>query len=78
MRSGILLLQHKALFFRPSFARFTEMPPELQNEYLAAWEQSRVSLFRGVFWGFKKICCLGFFSSRTVWPRIGYDGPWIG
>jgi hypothetical protein len=77
MRSGILLLQHKALFFRMSLTRFTEMTPETQDKYLKSWEGSGVSLFRGVFWGFKKICCLGFFSSRQIWPYIGFDGRWI-
>lgn len=77
MRSGILLFQYKALLFRLSLRRFTEMSPELQDQYLKSWESSGVSLFRGVFWGFKKICCLGFFSSEKIWPRIGYDGRWI-
>jgi hypothetical protein len=77
MRSGILLLQHKALFFRLSLTRFTEMSPEAQDAYLKSWEGSGVSLFRGVFWGFKKICCLGFFSNERIWPYIGFDGPWI-
>ncbi len=77
MRSGILLLEYRALFYRLSFKRFTEMTPEMQDEYLKSWESSSVSLFRGIFWGYKKICCLGFFSNKDVWPHIGYDGRWI-
>jgi hypothetical protein len=77
MRSGILILEYRALFFHLSFKRFTEMPPDLQDKYLKSWETSSVALFRGIFWGYKKICCLGFFSGATVWPRIGYDGPWV-
>ncbi|MBN2225566.1 MAG: gluconate 2-dehydrogenase subunit 3 family protein [Deltaproteobacteria bacterium] len=77
MRSGILLLEYRALFFRLSFKRFTEMPADLQDKYLKSWETSSVALFRGIFWGYKKICCLGFFSNEKIRPHIGYDGPWI-
>ncbi len=77
MKSGILLLEYRALFFRLSFKRFTEMTPDTQDAYLRSWETSSIPLFRGVFWGFKKICCLGFFSNEKIWPRIAYDGRWI-
>jgi hypothetical protein len=77
MKSGILLLEYRALLFRFSFKRFTEMPPDMQDQYLKSWETSSIALFRGIFWGYKKICCLGFFSNEKVWPYIGYDGRWI-
>jgi hypothetical protein len=77
MKSGILLLEYRALLFRLSFTRFTEMPPEMQDRYLKSWETSSIALFRGIFWGYKKICCLGFFSNEKIWPHIGYDGRWI-
>ncbi len=77
MRSGILLLEYRALLFRFSFRRFTEMPADMQDQYLKSWETSSVALFRGIFWGYKKICCLGFFSNDKIWPHIGYDGRWI-
>jgi hypothetical protein len=77
MRSGILLLEYRALLFRLSYKRFTEMPADLQDAYLRSWETSTVALFRGIFWGYKKICCLGFFSNKKIWPHIGYDGPWV-
>jgi hypothetical protein len=77
LRSGILLLEYRALLYRLSFTRFTRMPPDLQDDYLRSWETSSVALFRGIFWGYKKICCLGFFSNDTIWPQIGFDGRWI-
>jgi len=76
MRSGILLLEYRALLFRLSGKRFTQMPTDLQDAYLKNWETSTVALFRGIFWGYKKLCCLGFFSTEEVWPHIGYDGRW--
>ncbi len=77
MKSGILLLEYRALLFRLSFKRFTQMSADMQDDYLKSWENSSVALFRGVFWGYKKICCLGFFSNEKIWPHIGYDGRWI-
>lgn len=77
MRSGILLLEYRALLFRLSFKRFTQMPADLQDAYLRSWESSSVALFRGIFRGYKNICCLGFFSNKEVWPYIGYDGRWV-
>ena len=77
MRSGILLLEYRALLFRLSGKRFTRMSPDLQDAYLKSWETGTVALFRGIFRGYKKICCLGFFSKEEVWPHIGYDGRWV-
>lgn len=77
MKNGILLLEYRALLFRLSFKRFTEMPVDLQDKYLRSWETSSVALFRGIFRGYKNICCLGFFSNERIWPHIGYDGRWV-
>ncbi len=75
MRSGIMLLEHAPIFLMFKFKRFTQMTDDEKDLYLKKWEESGVTLFRGVFKGFKNLCTLGFFSNEKVWKYIGYDGP---
>jgi hypothetical protein len=77
MKSGLLLIEYGAPFFQFTFKRFTRMSDEERDTYLRCWENSRVPIFRGIFCGFKNLCCLGFFSNENIFPHIGYDGPWI-
>jgi len=76
-RNAITLLEHGPLFITFTFKRFTEMTPEEQDEYLAAWQSSKNALLRGAFVGFKRLCFMGFYINEGVWPHIGYEGPLV-
>lgn len=71
-----LILLEFGPYLQLKFRRFTRMAPAQKDAYLKTWEQSDTTLQRGIFSVFKKICCLGFFSSEKIFSRIGYDGPW--
>lgn len=77
MKSGIMLVEYGAPFFQFTFKKFTNMTEGERDEYLKGWESAKVPIFRGIFGGFKNLCCLGFFSNEKIFPHIGYDGPWI-
>ena len=64
MRRGIILLEHGTLPFKLRFRRFTKLPPEEQDDYLRGWENSRITLLRGVFKGFVDSTYKCNFSSR--------------
>jgi len=76
-RSAIALIEHGPLFIKGKFTRFTQMTADQQDEYLAAWQSSSVTLLRGAFLGFKRLCFMGFYVNETVWPSIGYEGPLV-
>ncbi|MBN2106369.1 MAG: gluconate 2-dehydrogenase subunit 3 family protein [Deltaproteobacteria bacterium] len=75
IKRGLILLEFGP-YLQLKFRRFTRMTPAQKDAYLKTWEQSDTVLQRGVFSVFKKICCLGFFSSEKIFSCIGYDGPW--
>jgi hypothetical protein len=76
-RSAITLIEHGPLFIKGKFKRFTQMTPDQQDDYLTAWQTSSVTLLRGAFLGFKRLCFMGFYINEKVWPSIGYEGPLV-
>jgi hypothetical protein len=76
-RSAIALIEHGPLFIRGKFTRFTQMTPDEQDDYLASWQASSVTLLRGAFLGFKRLCFMGFYTNEKIWPHIGYEGPLV-
>jgi hypothetical protein len=54
---------------------FTRSGPEARRARLAAWERSRVPLFRTGFQAMKRLASAAYYSSPEAWPAIGYPGP---
>ena len=77
LKKAITLLEHGTLLLNFKFKRFTKLTVDEQDEYLRTWEDSRIALLRGAMIGLKRLCFMGFYTNEKVWPRIGYDGPWV-
>lgn len=54
---------------------FTRLSPDKQNQVLVYLESSGLSLFRMGFFGVKTYVCMGYYTRREVWEKIGYPGP---
>jgi hypothetical protein len=76
-KNAIALIEHGPLLLKGKFTRFTDMTPDEQDEYLASWQNSSITLLRGAFLGFKRLCFMGFYINEKVWPSIGYEGPLV-
>jgi hypothetical protein len=59
------------------FARFTRLPPALQDAELAAFATSRFEMRRSVFSGLKFLILFFHYSQDAAWAGTGYDGPWV-
>lgn len=73
---GVLERWLPALTLR--FSSFTAMAPEEQDDYLRALETSSIGLLRQVYYGFRTLTTFFYFGDARAWPRLGYDGPWVG
>jgi len=54
---------------------FTAASPASRRARLAAWQTSRVALFRTGFRAMKRLCGACYYSSPRSWGAIGYPGP---
>jgi hypothetical protein len=57
-------------------ARFTRLPPDWQDAYLAGWAESRFHTRRIAFQAVKNLTMLGYYAQDATWPGIHYGGPW--
>ena len=57
------------------FSPFADSSPSAQDRRLAAWERSRLALFRTGFQAMKRLAAACYYSAPETWPAIGYPGP---
>jgi hypothetical protein len=73
VRAALALIEHgPVLDLR--FRRFTRLPPEEQDAYLAACARSSWSLRRNAFAGLRFLCLFLYYSDDRTWRSIGYGG----
>jgi len=72
------LVEWSPALFQLRFARFTNLPPEEQDDCLRDWMNSRLGLRRIGFAALKNLSMLGWYSQDRSWASIGYAGPLIG
>ena len=73
-----LLLVENALagfLFGQGVTPFTRCPPEVQDEILASWQTSAISLRRTVFKGINGLCTATYWAAPELRERMGYPGP---
>ena len=63
------------LLFVPSLRRFSDLPSDVQERYLAGWEHSRFYLRRMVFQSLRALMSMAFLASPEVERAIGVERP---
>ncbi len=54
---------------------FTASSPSAQDGRLAAWERSRIALFRTGYQAMKRLAAACYYADPGTWEAIGYPGP---
>lgn len=54
---------------------FTRLPPEAQDDVLAAWRDSRLALRRSGFAALRKLTQAAYYAAPEAWADVGYPGP---
>jgi hypothetical protein len=57
---------------------FTRQDVAGAQEYLRAWQTSRIALLRQGFNGLKRLAAGIYFADPRSWEAIGYEGAWVG
>ncbi len=78
LRSALRVFEHGTYLFDLRRKRFTSLPPDQQQQYLAGWMNSTLGVRRTVFRVLKALVVAGFYQEPRTWPAVGYDGPWLG
>jgi hypothetical protein len=63
------------LLFTGQAGSFTTLSAPAQDEVLADWEQSRLTLRRTGFSALRGLVMAAFYSSPKTWSAVGYPGP---
>jgi hypothetical protein len=71
VRALLHLFEHVA----SAGSRFTHLPPERQDQVLAAWQSSRLDVKRQGFQALRTLCFMGYYRDARTWPLLGYTGP---
>jgi hypothetical protein len=81
MRKDLLgffgLVEHELPLGSGYTSRFTQLPPEAQDEVLTKLEASDRDLLRGAFQGVKCLVFMGYYRDPRTWGVLGYEGPWL-
>lgn len=72
------IFEHGTHVFDLKGRRFTRLPREDQEKYLAGWMESSMGARRIVFRALKLMAALGYYRLPSTWAALGYDGPWLG
>lgn len=78
LRIMLRVFEHGTYLFDLQRKRFTRLSAGQQDQYLAGWMNSTLGARRIVFRALKTLAAGGFYQDPRVWPRIGYEGPWLG
>lgn len=78
LRVMLRVFEHGTYLFDLQRKRFTRLAAEQQDQYLAGWMNSTLGARRIVFRALKTLAAGGFYQDPQTWPRIRYEGPWLG
>jgi hypothetical protein len=57
--------------------RFTDLDPAAQRDYFDLWCTSELVVKRGFAGGLRYIVLVAAYSDESVWPVLGYEGPFV-
>jgi hypothetical protein len=63
------------LLFGGRITPFTQLSAQEQDQVLAEWQASRLTLRRSGFSALRSLLLAAYYSSPLVWPSVGYGGP---
>lgn len=75
VRLMFALIEHAPLLFVPTLKRFSDLPAEAQERYLAGWEHSRFYPRRMVFQSLRALMSMAYLASPDVERAIGVERP---
>ena len=75
LRRGLALLEWGPLLLGLVARPLTALPPESAGAYLDSLTTSRFAFARQLHAALSELCLLAFYSTRSAWRAIGYDGP---
>lgn len=75
LRRGLALLEWGPLLLGFAARPLTALPPESAGAYLASLTTSQLGFVRQLHSALSELCLLVFYSTRSAWRAIGYDGP---
>lgn len=67
-----------ATIFVLRFKKFTDLPIEKREQYLAKWSLSRIALLRTAYVTLKALSGWSFYALEKSWPEFNYPGHTIG
>jgi hypothetical protein len=69
----LLFFEYATFFFTLRFRRFSALPPEAQDRYLAGFERSRFYWRRALILAVKVVLMVLFYEDPAVEAALGYD-----
>ena len=75
MRMLLLLIEQGTLIFAPSLRRFSNLPADAREQYLAGWETSNLYLRRLAFQSLRAMVTMAYLGSPEVERAIGVERP---
>ena len=78
LRTMLRVFEHGTYLFDLQGKRFTRLGSAQQDRYLDGWMNSTLGARRIVFRALKALVATGYYQDARTWPRLGYDGPWLG
>jgi hypothetical protein len=57
---------------------FTQLNPTEQDEVLAEWRDSRLTLRRTGYRALRGLAIAAYYGNKATWPAVGYPGPLPG
>jgi hypothetical protein len=76
LKNGIQILEHSPLCFG-SFARFSDLSLEKRMEHFQKLLISENEILRQVSTGLRMMLSFFYYNHPSVWPTIGYEGPFV-
>ncbi len=61
--------------FDQRFQTFTASPPDVQDEVIASWRSSRISVRRTAYKALHGLVTASYYGSPEVYKLVGYPGP---
>lgn len=74
--SGLLLAIEQGTLLQARLDRFSRLPVAERDEALRALKDGPAPA-RLLYRGIRDLCLLGAWQQDTLWPDIGYEGPWV-
>jgi hypothetical protein len=74
--AGLRLFEHAPVLHGYA-GRFTSLSPDEQRAYFQDLLVGKNASLRQIAAGLKQVVHLLYYARPEVWPKIGYDGPWV-